>query len=150
MPACVPARSEGTQRDAWRCQLALRLVGQVADALKQGRNVESGDGVTQVEQDPVALDNALNFRKGIEACSRGAVAMVCACAWTKQDSIAVALRTHAPFHVLPVERIVVAAGAHVAAQQRGAKQTGAAARAKAGTRATVWYRVKDADPGGID
>ncbi len=106
------------------------MVGQPAQALHQCCNFLASDAHARSEKPAIALDDAGEFLRRVKARGGGAMPMLRVRGRAEHRPQTVAPGTHAPFRVLPVERVVAAAGREVMAQRRGAKQRGTAAAAK--------------------
>ena len=141
---------ENAARDGGERDLALALVAQVAHAIHEHRGRRCARIVARVEQHAIALDDAVELLARVEARRRRSVPVRRQGVGTEQHLVALAPRAHAPFDVLPVERIVGPAGGKVARKQRRAKQGRAAARAKLKRSGCGRRRVIEPQPGRVD
>ena len=87
-------------------QLPLRHVRLVADTLQQSVSAAVRDRVSQLEEQPVALDNAIDLLGCVKACRRGAVAVLRLRRGAIEHSKTLSLGAQPPFDVLPIKRVV--------------------------------------------
>jgi hypothetical protein len=125
-PRNALAQHAGRLRHA--CELALALIGKLARSREKPRRTAGAGAVPQIEQHAVALDDPHQRPAVVEARRGGAVPVRHSRARAEHDRVSVAPRPYAPLDVLPIERIVGAAAAEIAAQERRSKQCRAAAR----------------------
>src|SRR5262249_28756031 len=115
------------RRDARLGEFALRRVRLIANALQQTIRSALGDRVAQVEQKAVAFDDALDLRWGVEARSRGTMAVLRLRRGTIEHSKTLALRAQPPSDVFQIKWVVAPCLARIAAQQRRAENPRTAA-----------------------
>src|SRR5450755_2088801 len=130
----VPAIAQHAGGQAQAGEATLRFIRKIADLDHELIWVTVGDGVSDVEQYPIAFRDACDFGLRIKARRRCAVLVPCVRSGTEQDAQSVLLRANTPFDVFPVKRVIAATGARIGAQRRGAKQacTSACAQVPAG------------------
>src|SRR5215467_8969875 len=126
----APAMTQDPCGDDQAGELLLRRVRLIADALHQPLRSAIGDRVAQIEKQTVALDDARDFRLGVETGRSHPMTMPYPCIRTVQHQEVVAAGTKAPFDVFPIEWVVGTGGPNIATEERGAKQSCATARAQ--------------------
>src|SRR5215470_3724390 len=116
------------RRHARPGKFALRRIRLIANALQQTIRSALGYRVAQIEQKPVAFDDALDLLRRVEARGRGAMAVLRLRRGAIEHPKALALRAQAPFDVFPIERVVGPRLARITAQQRRSEKPCTAAR----------------------